>query len=144
MHHLRILTLALFCTITVPAQAQDKRVKVELPSMMQTHMLANMRDHLLALQTITHLLATRQYEEAADTAERRLGMSSLESHGASHMGPFMPAEMRAIGTNMHRAASRFAISARDAAIDGGLEKSFAALSEVMEHCVACHSGYKVH
>jgi len=56
----------------------------------------------------------------------------------------MPKEMRAIGTNMHRAASRFALAAKDAEIEGGLNKAFAALSEVMQQCVACHAGYKVH
>lgn len=144
MRHFSFLTLVLIGSVALPGYAQDARVKVELPPMMQEHMLANMRDHLLALQTITRLLASQEYEEAADIAENRLGMTSLESHGASHMGQFMPKEMGAIGTNMHRAASRFAISARDAAIEGGLEKSFAALSEVMEQCVACHAGYKVH
>jgi hypothetical protein len=124
--------------------AEDKRIYVELPPMMQEHMLSNMRDHLLALQTITQQLANGKYDEAADTAERRLGMSSLESHGASHMGKFMPREMGQIGTSMHRAASRFALAARDAAVEGGLEKAFGALSEVMAQCVACHNGYKIH
>ncbi len=111
---------------------------------MQEHMMGNMRDHLLALQTITLNLSTHQYDKAADTAEERLGMSSLNSHGASHMGKLMPKEMGAIGTKMHHAASRFAIAARDAAVDGGLEKAFGALSEVMQQCVACHSAYKIH
>ena len=56
----------------------------------------------------------------------------------------MPKEMGAIGTNMHRAASRFALAAKDAELDGGLNRAFAALSEVMQQCVACHSVYKVH
>ena len=106
--------------------------------------MGNMRDHLLALQTITQQLSTQQYDAAADTAEERLGMSSMDSHGASHMGKFMPEEMRAIGTEMHRAASRFAVTARDAAVDGGLEKAFGALSKVMQQCVACHAAYKIH
>lgn len=106
--------------------------------------MANMRDHLLALQTITIQLSAQQYDEAANTAEQRLGMSSLESHGAKQMGKLMPEEMGAIGTRMHRAASRFAITARDAAVDGGLEKAFGALSEVMQQCVACHAAYKIH
>ena len=131
-----------FMTATVAAE--DKRTYVELPAMMQDHMLSNMRDHLLALQTITQQLSNGKYDEAADTAERRLGMSSLESHGASHMGRFMTKVMGEIGTSMHRAASRFALAARDAAVEGGLEKAFGALSEVMARCVACHDGYKVH
>ena len=107
--------------------------------MMREHMLANMRDHLLALQQITAALAGGDYDRAADVAERRLGMSSLEGHGAAHLARFMPPGMAASGTAMHRAASRFALAARDADVDGGLAPAFAALSGVMEQCVACHN-----
>jgi mono/diheme cytochrome c family protein len=68
----------------------------------------------------------------------------MKLHGASHLGQFMPREMGAIGTKMHRAASRFALAAKDAELDGGLNKAFSALAEVMQQCVACHAGYKVH
>ena len=68
----------------------------------------------------------------------------MTSHGAAHMAPFMPEPMRTLGTAMHRAASRFAIKAKDAAVEGGLAEAFGALSEVMQQCVACHSGYRVH
>lgn len=141
-HSFLILVLA----VSIPSlsYAEDNRTYVELPPMMQNHMLSNMRDHLLALQTITHQLASGEYDEAADTAETRLGMTSLESHGASHMGKFMPQKMGEIGTSMHRAASQFAIAAKDADIDGGLEKAFGALSKVMGACVACHENYKIH
>jgi len=122
----------------------DNRQKVEFPSMMRDHMLANMRDHLLALQEITASLSSGQYDKAADIAEQRLGMSSMASHGAAHMGKLMPPAMAATGTAMHRAASRFAVSAHDADVDGGLSKAFGALSEVMQQCVACHSAYRVH
>lgn len=127
-----------------PVFASDDRQFVQLPDMMREHMLGNMRDHLLVLEEITRYLANQQYDLAADVAEKRLGMSSLESHGASHMKKFMPEEMAAIGTNMHRAASRFALAARDAELEGGLNKAFAALSEVMQQCVACHASFKVH
>jgi len=134
----------MLCFFSVYAFAADSRIKVDLPGPMTEHMLGNMRDHLLALEEITRYLANSEYEQAADVAEKRLGMSSLELHGASHMGKFMPKEMGAIGTQMHQAASRFAISARDAELDGGLHKAFSALSEVMQQCVACHSSYRVH
>ena len=140
----KVLFAATLCLLFGPVAADDGRVTVKLPEMMREHMLSNMRDHLLALEEITRFLAGQQYDEAADVAESRLGMSSLELHGASRMGKFMPKEMGAIGTNMHRAASRFALAAKDAEIEGGLNKAFAALSEVMQQCVACHSGYKVH
>ncbi|MCW8920638.1 MAG: hypothetical protein OQK68_04100 [Sedimenticola sp.] len=130
--------------MVLSATAEEQRIQVDLPPMMQEHMMGNMRDHLVTLQMITQLLASQQYDQAADAAEQRLGMSSLELHGASHLGKFIPEAMNAIGTKMHHAASRFAITARNAAVDGGLEMAFGALSEVMQQCVACHAGYKVH
>ncbi len=137
------LTVVLLLLVA-PALAQDARQQVDLPEPMREHMLSNMRDHLLALQTITQQLAEGRYDEAAEVAETRLGMTSLQAHGASHMAGFMPQGMRDTGTAMHRAASRFAISAKDAAVAGGLEQAFGALSEVMAQCVACHSTYRVH
>lgn len=111
--------------------------------MMRDHMLANMRDHLEAIHGIHRALASRDFELAADIGEQRLGMSSLASHGAEHMAPHMPAGMRAIGTAMHRAASRFAATARESAIDGDMARALRALSEVTDQCVACHAGYRV-
>lgn len=141
---IRFITATIIFLLLNPALADDGRESVQLPDMMREHMLSNMRDHLLALEEITRYLANQQYDEAAEIAENRLGMSSMALHGASHLGKFMPKEMGAIGTNMHRAASRFALAATDAELEGGLNKAFSALSEVMQQCVACHSGYKVH
>lgn len=138
------LTLICLMAVTSPAPAQDTRIYVDFPPMMKDHMMANMRDHLLALQTITQQLSLQQFDAASDTAEHRLGMSAMDAHGSSHMGKLMPKGMAIIGTNMHHAASRFALSAKDAEIDGGLEKAFGALSDVMQQCVACHNGYKIH
>jgi len=142
---LRSICLALALALTLPASAEpDPRELVELPPPMREHMLANMRDHLLAIETITRLLAEGRYGEAADTAEERLGMGAMQAHGGHHMAPFMPERMRTVGTAMHRAASRFAMAARDAEVDGNLAGAFAGLSEVMQQCVACHAAYRVH
>ena len=70
--------------------AADPRQHVELPPMMQEHMLGNMRDHLLAISEIQAALAAGKFDQAANIAEHRIGMSSLQVHGASHMAPFMP------------------------------------------------------
>ena len=53
-------------------------------------MMSNMRDHLAAINEILVYLGNGELDKAAETAEYRLGMSSLESHGASHMAKFMP------------------------------------------------------
>jgi hypothetical protein len=119
--------------------SNDTRVLVELPEMMQQHMLANMRDHLNAINEILVYLGNGELEKAAETAEYRLGMSSLESHGASHMAKFMPEGMRQSGTAMHKAASRFALKAQE----GEALPAYRALSEITSACVACHSGYRV-
>jgi hypothetical protein len=139
----KLIMMIIVLGFSVTAAAKDEREHVQLPEPMREHMLSNMRDHLLALESITRNLAVGEFDAASETAESRLGMSSMTTHGAAHMAPFMPEGMRAMGIAMHRAASRFAIKAKDAAVEGGLSDSFGALSDVMQQCVACHSGYRV-
>jgi hypothetical protein len=112
--------------------------------MMRDHMLENMRDHLLALTKIQQHLALEEYEKAATVAENRLGMSSLDGHGASHMARFMPAAMQQIGTQMHKAASRFAIIVQEGGLEGSTPKIAKGLAGVMQQFVTCHSSYRVH
>ena len=118
---------------------EDSRQLVELPEMMQQHMMSNMRDHLVAINEILINMANGQLDQAAEVAESRLGMSSLKSHGASHMAKFMPEGMRQAGTSMHRAASRFALKAQE----GEVLPAYNALSKVTSACVTCHSGYRI-
>ena len=119
---------------------EDKRKFVEMPKMMQEHQLANMRDHLMAINEILVEMGNDDLDKAADIAEARLGMSSLGSHGASHMAKVIPKEMGAIGTSMHKAASRFALKAQE----GDALPAYKALQDVTAACVACHAGYKTH
>ena len=117
----------------------DSRQFVKLPEMMQQHMMSNMRDHLVSINEILINLANGQLDQAAEVAESRLGMSSLKSHGASHMARFMPEGMQQAGTSMHRAASRFALKAQE----GEVLPAYNALSNVTSACVACHSSYRI-
>ena len=142
-----IFCLTLLMTVTAPGHAgepADPRKKIDMPAMMQNHIKQNMRDHLLALSEIEEALGANQYGKAADIAEQRLGMTSLQSHGAEHMAPFMPAEMQAIGTEMHHAASRFAVSVRNAEVNADLRPAMTDLSKVSRQCVACHAAYRIH
>jgi len=125
------------------AAGDDQRVPVDFPPMMQEHMLGNMRDHLVALAEIQGALAEGAFDRAAEVAERRLGMSSLQSHGATHMAGFMPIEMQRIGTAMHRAASDFAVLAEQAGVDGDLTTPMGALARITEQCVACHAAFRI-
>ncbi|MFM2118778.1 MAG: hypothetical protein RL722_246 [Pseudomonadota bacterium] len=122
--------------------APDTRQPVKFPAALREHTLANMRDHLLALTQIQGALAAGSFDQAADLAEQRLGMSSLGDHGAHEVAGHMPAGMQAAGTAMHRAASRFALAARDAAVTQDVKAALGALVPVSQACVACHAGYR--
>ena len=145
-------------TIPLPAGAQDHqhrmaepapgagdaRQLVNFPEPMRLHTITSMRDHLLALQEINAALSVNAFDKAASIAEQRLGMSSLERHGAAHIAPFMPQGMQDIGTQLHRAASRFAIEAQSAGVSNDVWPALASLSTVMQQCVACHAAYRLH
>ena len=141
----RIILAPILTILGLPTSSvADSRQLVEFPEMMRDHMLENMRDHLLALTKIQQHLALEEYEKAATVAENRLGMSSLDGHGASHMARFMPAAMQQIGTQMHKAASRFAIIVQEGGLEGSIPKIAEGLAGVMQQCVAYHSSYRVH
>lgn len=140
---IRAMALAALFPGPAAVAEPDARVAVELPPPMHAHMLANMRDHLTALHEIQAALARDETTRAAEIAERRIGVSSLESHGAGHMAPYMPKPMQDIGTAMHRAASRFARVAEEAGVRRDLRPALQALSEVTQQCVACHAGYRL-
>lgn len=121
----------------------DQRQFVRFPDALRDHTLANMRDHLLALQEIQAALASGKENLAAQIAERRLGMSSLSLHGAHDVAQFMPQGMQDAGTEMHRSASRFAVDAQNAGVTGDLKPALEALSKVTAACVGCHAGYRL-
>ena len=133
-----LLTVSL-TTAAFPISAEDSRELVQMPERMQAHMLENMRDHLAALNEIITSMVNGEWNQASEIAEWRLGMSSLEGHGAKHMSKHMPDGMRAVGLSMHRAASRLSLRAEEADPD----PAYAALAEVTAACVACHSSYRI-
>ena len=160
MHSIRLGFIACAalaaCAFTLSAVAQgprhmmkdvaavDARQLVKLPEAMRLHTISSMRDHLLALQEINAALSKDEFDKAASIAEQRLGMSSLQRHGANHIAPFMPAAMQDIGTQMHRAASGFAVEAQNGSVSGDVRPALAALGSVMQQCVACHAAYRLH
>lgn len=125
------------------AMTTDAREFVRFPESMRVHTLANMRDHLAALGEIQQALSAHDFDRAAHVAENRLGMSSLASHGAHDVARHMPASMREAGSAMHRSASRFAATARDASVLGDTRPALAALARLTETCVACHAAFRL-
>ena len=129
----------LLSTSPVSVADNDARQFVQLPEMMQQHMMSNMRDHLAAINEILVHMGAGELDAASEIAEQRLGMSAMQSHGASHMAKFMPEGMRQAGTSMHRAASRFALKAEE----GEPLPAYKMLAEITSACVTCHSGYRI-
>ncbi len=134
-----VLLLSLLMTSSISIAEDDTRELVQFPEMMQQHMMKNMRDHLKSINEILSSLGVGDLDTAAQIAEQRLGMSSLESHNASHMAKFMPEGMRLAGTSMHKAASRFALKAEE----GELLPAYKLLSEITSACVTCHAAYRI-
>ena len=128
-----------FSTTGTWGAGMDARQEVRLPAALKTHMLHNMRDHLLALHEILDALARDDSDKAARIAESRLGMSSLALHGADKAGPYMPPAMRKTGMGLHHAASRFALAVQEE----DPQKSYKALSQITASCIACHAQFKL-
>lgn len=125
-----------------PAPPQDHRQLVAMPELPRALMRADMQDHLVALNEIFGYLAENNLAAAAETAEKRLGNSSMGKHAvmARGQGPgrFMPDAMRQIGWEMHAAGSEFAQVAKG----GDTAKTYTALQKVMASCVACHMSFR--
>ncbi len=118
----------------------DPRQLVSMPDQARQLMRQDMLDHLSALTEIIGYLAENNLDAAANTAETRMGKSTMGKHRASGMGPgrFMPLEMRNIGWGMHGSATEFAQIAKK----GDLKNAYSALQKVTGSCVACHYAYR--
>ncbi|PIQ95543.1 MAG: hypothetical protein COV67_14345 [Nitrospinae bacterium CG11_big_fil_rev_8_21_14_0_20_56_8] len=141
-----LVALTVWCVSASSHAAEDKRELVKLPPMMQEHMLANMRDHLAALDEILGALGDGNTNDSVAIAEKRLGMSSLSHHGADAFAAFMPEPMQAMGTQLHHAASQFVVAAQNAELNPGRESQHAvykALKAITESCNACHQAYRI-
>ena len=139
---LAMLLTALPALAQPPAPPQDARQLVDMPDLPRALMRADMQDHLMALNEIIGYLAENKLDAAGETAEKRMGQSSMGKHAyiARGQGPgrFMPGTMQQMGWNMHDAASEFARVAKS----GNQAKAMAALQQVTSSCVACHMSFR--
>jgi nanoRNase/pAp phosphatase (c-di-AMP/oligoRNAs hydrolase) len=127
---------------TQQAVPEDHRQLVSMPAPAQAAQRADMLDHLAALNEILGYAAEGKWQDAAETAEKRLGESSMGKYRMALRGQgpgrFMPDAMRQLGWGMHSAASQFAKTAKE----GDTAKSLAALQQVSQACVACHMSFR--
>ena len=124
------------------AASKEVRQRVKLPAPLLRWELAQMRERIAILGQLQAALSRGAYGEAADLCEQTLGMSSLSRQRAEEGAKYMPQGMREMDTELRRAASGFAQAATNAAASGDGRPAIAALSEVMQRCVACHTVYR--
>lgn len=141
MHKLvmQLIIVAVLCTATSVRGESDTRIQLNLPIQMQEHLLGNMRQHLVVINQLLGMLGREEFSKAAELAEAELGMSSLDKHGASHIARFYPKQAAQFGTNMHKAASRFARISEE----GDALVAYQALGEITHNCVGCHATAKI-
>jgi hypothetical protein len=105
---------------------------------------AEMLDNQLALHHIIGALAEGQYAEAADIAEKELGIGAMgkprKLPANARPGMYMTNEMHALGRASHGAASDFA----KLATAGNPAATLTALQGITGACVACHRSYRTH
>ena len=122
--------------------SDDPRQLVKMSPEARAEMRAEMLDFQTALHLIVGALGEQKFADAADTAEKQMGLSSMGRHrnapANARPGMFMPSEMHAIARGMHASASEFAKAAQT----GDTAKSLAALQAVTGACVACHRSYR--
>jgi hypothetical protein len=144
-----LFALALIAVVPAPTFAADAdgRQFVEMSPEARAEMRAEMLDFQTALHSIIAALGERKFNDAADTAEKMVGVSAMGRHRMSppnaRPGMFMPNDMHAIARGMHLAGSDFAKVAK-ASKDGKGDptKALAALQAVTGACVACHRSYR--
>lgn len=117
------------------AMAGDERIPLGLDAAAKRHQLANMRAHLEAVESIIKALGAEQFDEAAATARKRLGLTPQMQQMCN---AFANAEFREAGFAFHRQADAMAgeFESRD------LQRSLAALSRTMQHCTSCHTQFR--
>ena len=136
------LCLFLLLLAPVAGAADDSRILVQMPPEALAALRAEMLDFQLALHQVVAALAEGKFAEAADIADRQIGLAAMGRHrnapANARPGAYMPEDMHLIARNMHGAGSGFAITARG----GDLAKSLGALQAVTGACVGCHRAYR--
>ena len=139
----RLLTGLLVSCIGMSAlAADDTRTLVKMPPEARAELRAEMLDFQTALHQIIVALAESRQADAAEIADKQIGLGAMGRHrnapANARPGMYMPEDMHMTARNMHGAASAFAIAARG----GDLPRALTALQSVTGACVACHRAYR--
>ena len=113
----------------------DTRISLNLSPKMKRRQLENMRSHLQAVQAITGLLAKRKFDQAAQIAHSKLGLTD-EMKKMCRM--FGNAKFERLGLAFHKSGDVLG----DTLSTRNLNKSLQALNATMGYCVQCHETFR--
>ncbi len=113
----------------------DERTSLNLNPKQKQHQLKNMRSHLAAVQQITQLLATDDYDKASKIAHSKLGLTPEMKQMCSMFGD---ENFEKIGLEFHNSADEMARIFKNR----NKKESLQALSNTMNSCVKCHATYR--
>lgn len=140
----QICLAALVAGWSAPSLATDAdgRQFVEMPLSARAALRAEMLDFQTALHSIIGALGEGKLTDAADIAEKQIGLSAMGRHRNAptneRPGMYMPNDMHYIARSMHAAGSDFAKVAKS----GDTTKALTSLQAVTGACVACHRSYR--
>ena len=127
-------------------EMQDSRQLIKVPKDIETKMLVNMRDHIVALDEIIGAVEAGEYEKAEEVAESRLGWSSLVRLGDQEVADHWAKPMQLMADEMYRSASNFVIVAQNASVEESKESYktvIQALGKMTSACRNCHEAFRV-
>lgn len=137
------IQLAPVFTPAKPDNANDERELIRMPSPARLAMRAEMRDRMLALDSVLQRMRDGQVVEAGQIAQIRLGVALWGNHSrlpkAAQPEQYMPQEMQNLALDGYKAASDFAT----VALTGDQHTATAMLSQLTGSCAQCHQAYRI-
>jgi hypothetical protein len=113
----------------------DNRISLHLAPEMKQHQLSMMRSHLTAIQSIIGLLSAGDFDQAAQIAHTRLGLTEQMKMMCAMPGN---EQFRRLGLAFHNSADTLG----DTLKTKDLDKSLHALHTTMGYCVQCHATFR--
>lgn len=113
----------------------DSRVSLNLSPEMKQHQLSNMRSHVEAVQFIVGLVAKGDFDQAAQVAHSKLGLTD-EMKKMCDM--FENQDFKKLGLAFHKSGDELGnvLKTKDT------NKSLEALHDTMGYCVQCHAKFR--
>ena len=114
---------------------KDDRISLGLSPAMKQHQLANMRNHVEAVQSIIGLLAEGAFDKASHIAYSKLGLTEEMKKMCNN---FENENFKNLGLAFHKSGDALG----DTLKTKDFTKSLGALHTTMTYCVQCHATFR--